>query len=189
MSAHELLGPYHHIPFAGRCAAFSNKHTLTCGEFMGSIDRERRSFKLRLKWTQRANRGYILSMTQPVRVFVADDSLTLRRAVRTLLEAIPAITVVGEASDYGELLARVDETPVDVVLIDVHMPGLRDAASLIVQLGERCILAMSFWNNPEMELLAKSFGALKLLDKTNLAAVLVPAIEECMHENHTNRPG
>jgi hypothetical protein len=67
-----------------------------------------------LRWTQGANQGYICSMAKRIHVFVADDSPALRRAVRTLLEAVPNIRVVGEAGDYAELLAKVDQAHADI---------------------------------------------------------------------------
>jgi DNA-binding NarL/FixJ family response regulator len=53
-------------------------------------------------------------MAKRIHVFVADDSPALRRAVRTLLEAVPNIRVVGEAGDYAELLAKVDQAHADI---------------------------------------------------------------------------
>jgi hypothetical protein len=46
-----------------------------------------------------------------------------------------------------------------------------------------CLLAMSVWNDKETVSLAQSYGAVKLLDKGELASVLIPAIEACMQQN------
>jgi hypothetical protein len=40
------------------------------------------------------------------------------------------------------------------------------------------LLAMSVWNDDETRYLAKSMGAVKLLDKTKLATELIPAIRQ-----------
>ena len=58
-----------------------------------------------------------------IRVALADDQLLVRAGFRALLEAEPDIEVVGEASTGDELLEIVRREPVDVVLMDIRMPG------------------------------------------------------------------
>ncbi|HEU4757659.1 MAG TPA: response regulator transcription factor [Agromyces sp.] len=57
------------------------------------------------------------------RVVIADDQLLVRAGFRALLQAEDGIDVVGEASTGEELLAIVRAAPVDVVLMDIRMPG------------------------------------------------------------------
>lgn len=56
------------------------------------------------------------------RVLVADDNESSREFVRTVLEH--AGCVVEEAVDGREALAKVRKDPPDLVVLDVHMPGL-----------------------------------------------------------------
>ncbi|MFC4140647.1 MULTISPECIES: response regulator transcription factor [unclassified Microbacterium] len=58
-----------------------------------------------------------------IRVALADDQLLVRAGFRALLDAEDDIEVVAEASGGEELLARIHETPVDVVLMDIRMPA------------------------------------------------------------------
>ncbi|GAA2039940.1 response regulator transcription factor [Agromyces tropicus] len=58
-----------------------------------------------------------------IRVALADDQLLVRAGFRALLSAEPDIEVVGEASTGEELLDLVRAAPVDVVLMDIRMPG------------------------------------------------------------------
>jgi len=58
-----------------------------------------------------------------IRVLIADDQTLIRQGIRTLLEMDPDITVVGEAADAAEAVSRVIATPVDVLLLDIRMPG------------------------------------------------------------------
>ena len=58
-----------------------------------------------------------------IRVLIADDQTLIRQGIRTLLEMDPDITVVGEAADGAEAVSRVIATPVDVLLLDIRMPG------------------------------------------------------------------
>lgn len=58
-----------------------------------------------------------------IRVALADDQVLVRAGFRALLEAEPDIEVIGEASTGEELLDIVRAAPVDVVLMDIRMPG------------------------------------------------------------------
>jgi DNA-binding NarL/FixJ family response regulator len=118
-----------------------------------------------------------------IHVLLADDSEPMRRAICTVLNTEPTITVIGEASDYAELLSKIGETNVDVVLMDIHMPNAVANAEIIKsQLGGSCLLAISFMNDEETMLLAESYGAVRLLDKTELARTLIPAIKDCIQQ-------
>src|SRR5882757_5225339 len=123
----------------------------------------------------------------PVRVLVADDSDTMRRAICALLQAQTDITVCGEAQDYPELLRMLSELLADVVLMDIRMPGEGrfDPTNIKAHLHGSCLLAMSVWNDEETTSLAQSYGAAKLLDKSQLASTLIPAIEECIPQHGT----
>jgi DNA-binding NarL/FixJ family response regulator len=58
-----------------------------------------------------------------IRILIADDQSTVRRSLTTLIEQEGDITVVAEASNGREAVARARETSPDVVLMDVRMPG------------------------------------------------------------------
>ena len=59
-----------------------------------------------------------------IRVLLVDDQELLRAGFRMVLEAHGDIEVVGEASDGRQALDVIATTEVDVVLMDVRMPGL-----------------------------------------------------------------
>ncbi len=59
-----------------------------------------------------------------IRVFLADDHLILREGIRLLLQKVPDIEMVGEASDGAEAVAKVEQLVPDVVLMDITMPVL-----------------------------------------------------------------
>ncbi|ODT88496.1 PAS domain S-box protein [Phenylobacterium sp. SCN 70-31] len=63
-----------------------------------------------------------------LRVFVVDDNATNRELGRRILEAAGA--VVDEAQDGAEAVARLALLPVDVVLMDLRMPGLDGRGAL-----------------------------------------------------------
>jgi DNA-binding NarL/FixJ family response regulator len=63
-------------------------------------------------------------VARPIRVGIADDHPIFRFGMRTLLSATPDTTVAGEATTGDEALALADAQAPDVMLMDIHMPGL-----------------------------------------------------------------
>ena len=59
---------------------------------------------------------------KPVKILVVDDEPALRRALRTSLAA--AGYLVEEAHDGETALHIVQRQPLDLVLLDIHMPGM-----------------------------------------------------------------
>ena len=59
-----------------------------------------------------------------IRVLLADDHTLFRMGLRTLLERMPGVEVVGDVSSGDEALARSRDLVPDVILMDVNMPGL-----------------------------------------------------------------
>ena len=62
--------------------------------------------------------------TEPIRILIADDHPIFRFGMRTLLTALPNFTVVGEAMTGAEAIQLTDLLMPDVVLMDIHMPGM-----------------------------------------------------------------
>lgn len=65
-----------------------------------------------------------------IRVVLADDQMLVRQGVRGLLDLVPEIDVVGEASDGEEALEKVSELKPDVLLLDIRMPRMNGIAVL-----------------------------------------------------------
>ncbi len=59
-----------------------------------------------------------------IRVFLTDDHLILREGIRSLLEKVPDIEMVGEADNGSEAVTKVAQLMPDVVLMDITMTGL-----------------------------------------------------------------
>ncbi|MCK6508132.1 response regulator [Myxococcota bacterium] len=59
-----------------------------------------------------------------MRILIADDELLARKRLHRLIAALPEHELVGEAQDGAEVLAAIAAQPVDVVLLDIAMPGL-----------------------------------------------------------------
>ncbi|WP_071812876.1 response regulator [Lentzea guizhouensis] len=58
-----------------------------------------------------------------IRVLIADDETLMRAGIRLILENDPEITVVAEASDGKQAVEHARAHQVDVVLLDIRMPG------------------------------------------------------------------
>jgi two-component system response regulator AlgR len=73
-----------------------------------------------------------------MKVLIVDDESLARLRLRSLLADCksPEADVVGEAGDAAQALAWLSTHDCDLVLLDVHMPGL-DGTQLAAQLRER----------------------------------------------------
>lgn len=63
-------------------------------------------------------------MMEPLRVLIADDHPVFRNGMRALLNSMPDMEVVGEASTSDEVIALAASLQPDVILMDVQMPGV-----------------------------------------------------------------
>jgi two-component system, LytTR family, response regulator len=112
---------------------------------------------------------------RPLRVLIADDELLARKRMARLAGAVEGVEVVGTCIDGAEVLARVAEEPLDVVLLDIQMPGLTglDASQLLPADGPAIIFTTAF---PEHAVKAFDIGAadylLKPVDATRLQRAL-----------------
>jgi DNA-binding NarL/FixJ family response regulator len=68
-------------------------------------------------------------VTAPVRVLVADDQPLMRAGFTTLINSAPDLRVAAEAGDGYEVLDALRATDIDVVLMDIRMPGLDGLAA------------------------------------------------------------
>lgn len=65
-----------------------------------------------------------------VRVLVVDDSALMRKLIPQMLEADPAIEVVGTAMDGTFCLKKIEELQPNVVTLDLQMPGMNGIDTL-----------------------------------------------------------
>ena len=69
-------------------------------------------------------------MSQQIRIVIADDHQMMLDGLTQALDSLPDMTVVGTAVDGSQLAAVVADRAVDVILVDVEMPGMSGLAAL-----------------------------------------------------------
>jgi DNA-binding NarL/FixJ family response regulator len=58
-----------------------------------------------------------------IKIAIADDQELVRSGIRMILESEPDMEVAGEAADGQQAFELAQRVPVDVLLMDVRMPG------------------------------------------------------------------
>ena len=108
-------------------------------------------------------------MNETIRVLLADDSPTARALIRAILRDAGGFHIVGEASDGNEALELTDRLAPDLILMDVHMPGLDGIAATreIMSRSPRPIVIVSAATarDVDLSLNATQAGALMALPK------------------------
>lgn len=61
---------------------------------------------------------------EPIKILIADDESLAREKLKRLLAKYDECELIAEASHGEQVLSLVQETPVDLVLLDISMPGM-----------------------------------------------------------------
>ncbi|MEZ4382167.1 MAG: response regulator, partial [Nannocystaceae bacterium] len=112
-----------------------------------------------------------------LRILIADDEALARRRLLRLLGELPGVEVAGECSSGAEVLAALDGgAEVDVVLLDIRMPGLSgiETGALFPDDGPEIIYTTAYG---EHALAAFDVGAVDYLLKPIDALKLRRALE------------
>lgn len=115
-----------------------------------------------------------------IRVLLVDDHRMVRDGIKWMLVNEPSIEVVGEAAGGTELLEMLDEIDVDVVLLDIRMPGmsgLEVMEALNALPNPPRVLMLSMYDEPGLVQQAVTLGAAGYLKKSAGRDDLVEAIE------------
>ncbi|HEU4912333.1 MAG TPA: response regulator transcription factor [Actinomycetes bacterium] len=115
-----------------------------------------------------------------IRVLLADDEELVRTGLRMILDAEPDITVVGDAVDGADAVARAEELAPDVVLMDIRMPrldGLEATRRIGAMKAGPKIVILTTFDLDEHVYAALAAGASGFLLKDAPASQLVHAIK------------
>jgi DNA-binding NarL/FixJ family response regulator len=115
----------------------------------------------------------------PIRLALADDQALVRGGLAALLGDFPQLSVRVQAGDGDSLLAALADTPVDVVLSDIRMPG-RDGFGVLQALAARGaatpVILLTTFDEPDLALRAAAAGARGFLLKDASPEDLLEAI-------------
>jgi two-component system LytT family response regulator len=124
-------------------------------------------------------------MSMPLRVLVCDDEMIARtRAVR-LVRSAPNVEVVGECASGDEVLAKLASEEVDVVLLDINMPGMTGIETTMKMPEDRPYVIF-LTAHPEHAIEAFDVGATDYLLKPVDQARLEKALDRA--RNQLDRP-
>ena len=103
-----------------------------------------------------------VTAADPIRVLLADDHEMVRAGIRLLLEELPDIEVVGEASDGREAIGLVEKLEPNILLTDIAMPllsGLEVTRHLANTFPKVRVIIFSMYADEEHVYLALRAGA------------------------------
>lgn len=114
-----------------------------------------------------------------IRVAIVDDHALIRRGLRDSLNDAGDIQVVGEAGDYGGLRQLLRETPFDVLLLDINLPG-RSGLDVLHSLAEESarirVLVLTMYPEDQYAIRALKAGAMGYLNKSADPSQIVAAV-------------
>ena len=119
-----------------------------------------------------------------VRVLVVDDHPLYREGLAMAISTMPDKQVVGEAGDGESAVALVAELAPDVVVMDLHMPGINgvEATRRITEDHPGCaVLVLTMLENDESVFAAMRAGAKGYLLKGATGAEIGRALEGVAH--------
>jgi DNA-binding NarL/FixJ family response regulator len=108
-------------------------------------------------------------MISPIKLFIADDHQMFIDGIKALLQDIKYIHIAGEANTGNEVLQKLKNTKVDIILLDIRMPDLNGIETATI--------------------ISKSYPAIKILaltmydDSNNIAKMLKAGVKGYVLKN------
>lgn len=116
-----------------------------------------------------------------ITVFIVDDDLLVRTAIKKLLEEMPTLKVLGEASTGEEALRTLRQIKPDIVLLDIELPdisGLDIAKRLLRHNAKFQIIILTGYQDDIFATRFLSMGIKGYLPKNSDPAQLIEAIHQ-----------
>ncbi len=115
------------------------------------------------------------------RIMIADDHTIMRNGLKQLIEFDSRLQVIAEAENGGQVLEQLRQIDVDLLLLDMSMPGI-SGEDLISRLHGHYpklpILVLSMHNEAQIAQRALRAGANGYLTKDHNAETLLAAINK-----------
>lgn len=120
-------------------------------------------------------------MTSTTRIIIADDHTIFREGLKQVIARTATMTVVGEAADGAELLAKIRSEEFDLVILDISLPG-RSGLDILADIkGIRPklpVLILSMHPEEQYALRAMRSGASGYLTKGSSSQELIEALQK-----------
>lgn len=114
-----------------------------------------------------------------IRVILCDDHAVVRRGIRDTLSEAVDIRVVGEAGSYSEVRDLLRNTPCDVLVLDLNLPG-RGGLEVLASMREADtpakVLMVSMFPEDQYAIRCLRAGAQGYLNKAGDPAELITAV-------------
>jgi DNA-binding NarL/FixJ family response regulator len=127
-----------------------------------------------------------------IRLLIADDHAIVRGGLRQLFALAADLQVVAEATNSAEVLACLRQQPVDLLLLDLNMPGI-SCADLIARVkahqSDLPILIFSMQNEPLVAARMLKAGASGYLTKNCEPDILLAAVRKVAAHGNYIDPG
>jgi DNA-binding NarL/FixJ family response regulator len=126
---------------------------------------------------------------EAIRALLVDDSVAFLASAVELLSQERGIEVVGWTLSAGEALDIVRHLEVDVVLMDVAMPGisgLEAARRMKARSAAPKVVMLTLHDGPEYREAARAAGADAFVAKTEMGRLLLPVLEALFAEGEAN---
>ncbi|MBS7458445.1 response regulator [Coralloluteibacterium stylophorae] len=118
---------------------------------------------------------------RPLRIALADDHAVVRKGYRRLLELEDDMQVVAEFGDGDGVYAWLRDNPVDVLVLDLSMPGRSglDVLQRLMQRGDAVrVLVFTMHESAALAGQALALGACGYLTKSSAPEALTDAVRE-----------
>ena len=99
---------------------------------------------------------------EPIRILLADDHTLFRKGIRTILEQMQDVEVVGEAASGQEVVALAQELVPDVILMDIKMPvisGIEATKHILEENPHIGVILVTMYDDPESAFAGMRAGA------------------------------
>jgi two-component system chemotaxis response regulator CheB len=118
----------------------------------------------------------------PIRVMVVDDAVVVRSLLARWVDAEPDMRVMASLKNGREAVARIDQSDIDVVVLDIDMPELDGISALPLLLQKKrdlvVIMVSTFTRrSAEISLRALALGAADYIPKPETAREATTSVE------------
>ncbi|MDR8389620.1 response regulator transcription factor [Aliifodinibius sp. S!AR15-10] len=122
-----------------------------------------------------------------IQIMIADDHKIIRDGIKSMLENKHGFDIVAEATDGEEAIAQCADTGIDLIIMDVNMPGkngIEATQHIKRKYPEIKILALTMMKEDEHIRQMIQAGASGYILKNSGSDELVEAIEKVMDDKH-----